>query len=67
MVCPPYCGKTKRGRGLPVGAIWSAIPADFKRQLGIQLAKDFTTRVVLPVAGMVGAKKLHKHLKRKRK
>lgn len=65
MVCPPYCGKKKKGGAVPVGAIWNAIPADVKRQLALRLAKDFTTKVALPIASVLGAKKLYKKFKKK--
>jgi len=65
MPYPMPRGTRKRGGAIPVGAIWGAIPADLKRQLAAQLAKDFTTKVALPAAGLFGASKLYKRMKKK--
>jgi len=53
-------------RGGNIGLLWNAIPANIKRQLGVQLLKDLTTKVALPIAGLVGTKKLHSHYKKKK-
>lgn len=55
--------KVPRKKGGNLGAVWGAIPNDFKRQLGQQLAKDFALRVVAPAAAAVGAHKLYRKIK----
>jgi len=55
-----------RKRGGNLGLLWNVIPPNIKRQLGVQLVKDLTTKVALPIAGLVGTKKLHSHYKKKK-
>jgi hypothetical protein len=54
----------RRPRGGNIVSLFNAIPADLKRQLAAQLAKDFTLRVALPLASAVGAKKIYNKYKK---
>ena len=52
-------------RGGNIGLLLNAIPNDIKRQLATQLVKDLTLKVALPIASVVGAKKLYNKHKKK--
>jgi len=63
---PPKRGRPRK-KGGNLGALISMIPADIKRQFAIQIVKDLATKVALPIAGVVGAKKLYNRHKKKKK
>ncbi len=53
------------GNPISLVSVFNAIPADLKRQLATQLAKDFTLRVALPIGTAIGAKKIYNKYKKK--